>query len=153
MTIIAYRDGVMAADSLATAGDRITGHVKKVFKVMTPRGPEVFGVAGAATYLPLIRAYLEGKGPIPMPNDVERGLPQADRHGYAVLVASQNGVRIICDGCEGEASVAPYHVIGCGAEFAQGALAVGKSAEDAVKAAIECSPWCGGDVQAEKVDK
>ena len=152
MTVIAYRDGIMAADSLATAGDRITGHCKKVFKVVTPRGPEVFGVAGAATYVPLIREYLEGKGQLPMPNDVERGVPQADRHGYAVLVASRGGVRVIADGCESAAPDAPYHAIGCGSMFAQGALAAGKSAEDAVRATMECSPWCGGPVQAEKVD-
>lgn len=153
MTVIVYRDGIMAADSLATAGDRMTGHCKKVFKANTPRGSEVFGVAGAATYIPLVRAYLEGTGPVPMPNDVERGVPQADRHGYAVIVASAAGVRVICDGCESDAPEAPYHVIGCGSMFAQGALAVGASAEDAVKATIAGSPWCGGPIQAEKVDK
>ncbi len=113
----------------------------------------MFGIAGAMMYMPLIRDYLEGKGPMPMPNDVERGVPQADRHGYAVMVASKNGVRIIEDGCESEAPDAPYRVIGTGSKSAQGALATGCSAADAVKAAIECSPWCGGPVQAEKVEK
>ena len=152
MTVIAYRDGIMAADSLATAGDRIAGHCRKVFKVMTPRGPEVFGVAGGALYTPLLRAYLEGKAPIPMPNEVERGKPQTDRSGYAAIVVGAAGIRILEDGCEELAPDAPYYALGCGAKFAQGALAAGKSAEDAVKIAIECSPWCGGPVQAEKVD-
>lgn len=132
MTTIAYRDGVMAADSGSWMGEASHGWAEKLAK-----GPDgtLYGVAGGA---PEALGFLEwvkaGADPEAMPK--AEALPD-DRNSFIVLAVSPGGpVRIIA--ARGvETYNAPYFAIGGGSATAFGALWAGASAADAIEATKE----------------
>lgn len=65
----------------------------------------------------------------------------------ALIVRPSSEVYLITENLSQTGPIeAPYHVIGSGAEYAIGAMAVGASPEQAVVAAIENDQWSGGHV-------
>ena len=132
MTTLAYRDGIMAADSGSWMGDASHGWADKLAK-----GPDgtLYGVAGNAPealgFLEWVRA---GADPNTMPK--AEALPD-DGNSFIVLAVSRGGpVRIIA--ARGvETYNAPYFAIGGGSATAFGALWAGASAADAIEATKE----------------
>ena len=140
MTVIAYRDGVMAADSLAQDGVLKVSGLQKVI-----RGDDgsLYGMAGAAGMCCEIRRWIEGglKGDRPPLRDGE--------HTADVLAVSPEGAVSVWTvyGTEDYPGAA-YMAIGSGSAVAMGALFMGASADRAVEAAIEHGLGCGGQVMA-----
>lgn len=137
VTIIVYRDGVMAADSVTSYGNiQYRGTTKIVRRADGT-------LAGAAGQSPLNQAFLawvmageNGQAP-----EMKKG----DLTSQGVI-ARPDGTIVIHDEIGITTHARKYQAIGVGEDVAVGALFVGASAEDAVRAAIEHNAWCGGEV-------
>ena len=159
MTIIAYKDGVLASDSLTTYGSmrQPPGERGKIgTHLISWRGDDsgdpikvAIGTAGTGDseytlYRELInhateyfrRPYKEG------PN-----LGMVKQINGGALVVSPYGV-ITYSGSNipAEFGFDTVQAIGSGAEFAIGAMRMGASAIQAVEVAIEFDIYCGGEV-------
>jgi ATP-dependent HslUV protease subunit HslV len=135
MTTIAYRDGVMAADSKATYDGSFQGLVTKVFR--SPKG-DLLGVSGDLALMPIIRDWAKKGCPKPVPNTGDDN---------SVLWVKPNGTALVVEGgtaCEIEG---PFFAIGSGHAFAKGAMGAGCDAETAVAVAITLDNSSGGPVK------
>lgn len=149
MSVIVYRDGVLAADRQNTSGESVlTG--TKLF-VRERQGPnkwrrpkpgeavaEAFAVTGQAdANLLMLEWYLAGANPDKFPTNQSTDswgrLLVVDHSG--VFVYEKLPVRVYVED--------DYVAFGSGAEYALGAMYVGGSAVDAVSAASYWSLGCG----------
>lgn len=137
MTTIAYRDGVLAADTLVTERDRRVGFATKIFRT----GPVLWGTTGCLQHRDVVRTWLEAACPGDTPNMETRKNASSD----AVLIFSG---RLICFDEHGADSMPlpEFYAKGSGAAFALGAMAHGASAEEAVRAAMQLDLYTGGDI-------
>ncbi len=143
MTIVVYRDGVIAADSAGTDRDFLIGSMTKIAK--TDDGV-LAGAEGDAGY---IRAFLrwvcEGRDPKSKPefeDDKMMGFT-VDRHGKIV------GYNYELYPYDVEW---PFYGLGVGYPVALGALEAGVTAERAVEIAIKYCDGCGGPVKTLRLD-
>lgn len=137
MTTIAYKDGVLAADSLATWGDNRDGYVTKIRR----RGNVLAAVSGSIAHG---QAFLDWfvlgmKGdPPPM-----GGSDDGNAHGFLITPDDW----LCMWGPRGwERSRGPTMTAGSGGEFAKGAMSAGCSAPDAVAIAIQHDTKSGGPI-------
>ncbi len=144
MTVIAYKNGTMAADTRAWAG-RTKAIGSKIKCRRLPNG-WLAGVScdqpGASEVIldaleeaggDLLKAYMAGE---------PKGL-NSDARGYSVLVVSRDGHGFLADDSwtfSGPIE-APYFAIGSGADFAWAALELGASPEVAVSVACKGDPY------------
>lgn len=145
MTIICYRDGVMAADSLISSMEIRRGRVRKIVRT------ETGWLCGASGYCGEVVRFLEwsrtaiGAAEAKFSIDVEDG----DFAAVAVSPAGEvehfdhKGHRFYVE--------APFYAIGAGREIAIGAMAHGASAEQAAQYAIDWAVSCGGPVHVERL--
>lgn len=145
MTVIVYRDGIMAADSGAFSASTKCSHANKI-----ARGPDgsLYGVTGNSaegeTYLRWVRAGMEGEPP------VIRRTKEADNEDAFHVLRVRPGCdpeRLTGYGVETWEG-ASYAAMGSAADVALGALHAGATAEAAVLAAIEHSQWAHGPVRS-----
>jgi len=136
MTIIAFRDGVVAADSMSCNENGYrTGICKKLFR----HGDEVVAIMGRASEsYPLMKWYSE-----------RRQEKQPD--DGSIIVFAQSGITIYENGGWQPEHEAPFYAYAAGSEIALGAMAMGAFAVEAVEAAIKISIWCGGPVVSERL--
>ena len=134
MTIIAYKDGIMAADTQTFSGDIRGAQTVKIVAA----GGRLYGASGDAGPSQAWRlAMLEGR-------DTTDLLPDKDKRNFTILEAGPDGVwQTDWSGRSREPDAA---AIGAGWEIALGAMHAGASAEDAVRICIAACVWCGGDV-------
>lgn len=137
MSIIVYRDGVLAADSGAWTGDFITSSsTKKVFKV---RG-HLLGIVGHyAIGLAFVDEFLRtGK--------FLKSLTAGDKTSLIIVTPARRA--FVCT--EGHMERCSGFVV-AGSEargIALGALHMGATAQRAVRIAIKVGPWTSGKVQS-----
>jgi hypothetical protein len=143
MTVIAYRDGVMASDSHAcwANGTKLLDDTK----VARRRG-HLFGLAG--NDIPdlgmAVDWWLDGDGPYA--NWSVAG------HEFALLVVDPRGrVELVDQARRFTTIVAPFFAIGSGALCALGAMHAGADARQAVAAAIQWVDGCGGRVMSRRL--
>lgn len=142
MTAIAYRDGVMAADTLESAGGVLTGHTRKI--VRTPDGSLV-AAAGSAT---ICHAFLEAA----VSGSAENFRPdiKGDHSFSAILIKSSGAMWYFDDfGCC--PTKAEFVACGCAHDMLIGAMAHGASASEAVAVAVKYDRRCGGEIQVERL--
>lgn len=141
MTTIAYRDGVMAADSQAGCGTTRRGETQKIFRV----GPYVVGFSGALGHALRFLKWVEDGMP-----DARPEIPRED--GFRALVAEADGTLLTFDDDLMPQRIdAPFHATGSGVEIALGAMAAGASAEEVVKIAAQFDVYTGGTIRVEQV--
>ena len=150
MTTIAYRDGLMAADS----GNWLS-NVTYRSALKIARGPDgsLHGVAGNAgegcEYLRWVEAGMEGDPPKPEVTNREDG-----SGAFIALVVPPEGdvVRLwTAFGFEDHHDV-PFIAIGAGSELAIGAMAAGASAEQAVEIVAQHSGYAALPVRVVRKD-
>jgi len=132
MTTVAYRNGVLAADSLATSNDTVTGHAAKLKRLVDGRLAAMLGRTGAAQRL---LAWIEA--------GQQGDQPDGDA---SVVIIDQDGASYYDDGVHERCSAAPFKAWGTGGCLAIGAMAAGASAEEAVRIACEWDIYTGGEV-------
>lgn len=132
MTAIAYRDGVMAADTLVSAGTSVTGQMIKVRKI---KG-WLAGASGNAASMAQFFKWVEDG----MDADV------AKVENFSGLLVNPKGkVFQVEDELFPYEVVSEFHATGSAHEFLKGAMAMGASPEQAVELAKEHDTGCGGD--------
>lgn len=131
MTVIAYRDGIIAADTLITAGTTRVGNAIKVRKA----GPVL---AAAAGEMSKVQAFLDWftAGALFSP-------PFMGESDDAMIVY---GRKLLFWQTGWDMLEADFYAIGCGSQIALGAMAGGASAEVAVRIACEINTACGGPI-------
>ncbi|MCJ2084608.1 hypothetical protein MKK88_01175 [Methylobacterium sp. E-005] len=129
MTTIAYRDGVMAADTGAKFGD-----AKHPWAQKLARGPDgtLYGASGTASEWETFLEWVRGgcKGDHPQPRDCNGD------NSFVVLCVAPNGPVETITAFGRERFEPPYYALGYDACVAFGAMHAGACAEDAVEAAI-----------------
>ncbi len=140
MTVIAYRDGILATDSGAWYGDAFLGYGDKIAIL-----PDASLLATSGTWSDgaIAREWFSGNqlGERPRMEDSFGGL--LVRPGGLVL---QLGSKLVPFEIRG-----PFHADGSGHEIALGAMHMGATAIQAVEAACEWGARCRGPVQWHRV--
>ena len=142
MTVIAYRDGVMAADRMVWQGDlRIANGATKINRL--PDGSLV-GCCGSRPVIAEVMAWLNG-GEKPA-----RELKDGD---FGALIVRPCGrvERLEDEMLIYPACPADFYTMGSHGELLFGAMAAGASAPEAVRIAIRFGQYAGGDVQVERL--
>ena len=144
MSVIVYRDGVLASDSRAYSGSlRPIGRKRKTRRL------DCGTLVGVTASVPgilewILEWYGEGAEPLaPLPaGDYDRS--------FSLLAVRPDGQAFFAyDALALSGPLAgDYFAIGSGASYALGALYHGASAEEAVAAAVGLDPLCGGPVDA-----
>lgn len=137
ITTIAYRAGVIAADTQMIQGTSIIGHVTKI--VRRDDGALCGGAGDLAWVQAFHRWFLDGcdGDPPRFDDDCSKGL----------IIRRRKPIEIF-ESCGAFEFRPAFVAIGSGKEFALGAMQVGASAKQAVKAAMAFDPGSGGTVMA-----
>ena len=144
MTTIAYKDGIIAADSRVMSNGWIAHDLApKVFL----RKNVFFAVSGDA---------VDGKAAIEAILKGEKYIPQDPQTSFTVMAVNMCGdIKVWCNGethTEGELIPLKYWAIGSGRIAAMAAMEVGADAVWAVDIAKKYDPNTGGDVKAYAID-
>jgi ATP-dependent HslUV protease subunit HslV len=138
LTTIVYRDGVLAADTQAMAGDNKLG---SVIKIARNKNGDLAGAAGLATYnYAFIRWFTgmeSGEPPKATKDDNSYDRAVIFRKTGRIEVYEPTGMYIVAS---------PYYAFGSGKPEALGALFAGADAELAVRAAMAHDSGTGGEV-------
>lgn len=147
MTTIAYRDGVIAADTGMSYGNSRHGECSKIAR--NHRG-DLAGAAGAAGFVaPFLRWFSTGEGDGP-----DKPVPKSDNSGSDISFIVRAGGSIEVQDSGGSYTVtAPYYAIGSGSPEALGAMFAGADPEMAVRAAMQHDSHTWGDVVILKRDE
>lgn len=135
MTTIAYRDGVLAADTLSTCEQGIMSfHTTKI----GAKAGVVWSTSGLSAWGKRFRDWMTTgmKGDYPTPDDTSGAcvwMPNGD-----MLSFGHNGIDF--------RPRLPFWADGSGQDYAIGAMQMGASAEEAVRAAMVWDHKTGGDV-------
>lgn len=136
MTVAAYKDGILACDSMVVQGDVVVGEIRKLIAVPeTAGGGWMVGAGPTAKVNQFIAKAIAGADP--MPSDEEINVLWV-RPGGAVFAVEADSIFEM---------VGPFHAIGSGMHVALGAMAAGATAVEAVQAACKICISCGGEVQ------
>jgi ATP-dependent protease HslVU (ClpYQ) peptidase subunit len=137
MTTVAYRNGVLAADSLVTTGDTKLPELKR--KVWKLRDGRLFGGAGDSETIEYLKASINDGVEAPKLSGVEAIL--VDTYGAVTIYEGKAWVRVS----------SPYVALGTGSTIALTAMWMGADAKTAVKAGIKFDRNSGGRVYAVKL--
>lgn len=147
MTTIAYRDGVIAADSRMTYTTEGGGSRKhlctKLYRKTITEGRRSFDViiatAGESSpALCFVDWYGSGKS-----------IPEALMEfggDFTVLILRPDGLYEADVYCRPDKILEPYYAVGSGAKEALASMHCGKSAVDAVRVAATIDPYTGGRI-------
>lgn len=142
MTVIACKDGVMAADRAVFQDDIIVGSTTKIHRLTDG---SLIAAAGPRPLIQQFRAWMEhGQDPIWRPRE-----PKEDEFG--ALWLRKDGIwRVSCH-WEIYDDPAPFAAEGMGTRFLLGAMAAGASAADAIGLAIRYCADVRGPIQVEHI--
>lgn len=138
MTTIAYRNGILAADTQMATSGSVNG---SVIKIARREDGALVGAAGYATYAyAFMQWFLSGEqGDPPKADHSDNNLDRG------VIFGSDGYFRVY--EVEGMfVATAPYYAFGGGMDFALGAMHAGAGAKQAIEAAIAHDPNTGGDI-------
>lgn len=146
MTTVAFKDGFVAVDSMASSrGWNLPNPLKKVFEVPAKHGGGVIAMTGTTfKALKAIEQIIEfGKANVNL----------ADGEDVARLIHFQanRSVRVYEGDHYFDEQIIDFGAWGSGSPVAWGALAAGATAEAAVKIASRFDPDTGGDVYSYRV--
>lgn len=135
MTTIAYRDGVMAADTLVTSNGKRDG---QKIKIARNAAGDLAGAAGnSAVCQQFLEWFSSGEKHEPPEFDEELGNGLIVRADGTIELYMKHGV---------SKSTADFYSLGSGYQIALGAMSMGATAEIAVRKAMEFDTESGGNV-------
>jgi ATP-dependent HslUV protease subunit HslV len=137
MTVIAYRDGVLAADTLSTTDSGIKSQCVKLYRT---NDGGVLGTAGDDSPCLMLLDALNGDEAM---TDALRGAT-AD---IVCLLMNHKGVFKIDKWCRPEKVEDEFIAVGSGAQAALGAMHQGATAEESAYVACKVNAFCGLPIQ------
>lgn len=137
MTTIAYKDGVLAADTLMTSGGARCGYQAKIER----RGRLVLGHAGVRSNYEAFRDWIAAGAPGRF----------TCKDGNVFVIAPGELPLVWGDGDTPWRETEPFWALGAGERYAVGAMAQGASARKAVKVAMQFDTATGGEVTVLRV--
>jgi hypothetical protein len=144
MTTIAYRSGIIAADTGLTDNGLRDAQIEKIAK---REDGAVAGAAGAAWWIVAFLEWFKNGGEQPH-------IPPETAFSCAMVITSRRKVTLY-ESHKGHTRdyvvKAPYHAIGSGREVALGAMFVGAHPKDAIKASMLHNDGTYGRVMSLKV--
>jgi hypothetical protein len=140
MTVVAYRNGILASDTLISYETLKVGHIKKIIKT---KDGCLAGACGDCEYLAKFLEWAD--------TDRQNSPPKYVKDADGILVLPNGEIRYYI-GTSYSIIINDYFALGCGAAPALGAFFMKATAEEAVRAAIEHNTACAGDVIIEKLD-
>lgn len=138
MTVIAIKDGIIAADSSCYASGVYAGGMSKIHAVPAEFGGGFIAGSGAAARVKVAIDAIQKQGgdARPAKNDEEINLIWLRADGTVWAVEKEATFQI----------TSPFHAEGSGRAIALGAMAAGASAEEAVRIACDLEQNCRGPV-------
>jgi 20S proteasome alpha/beta subunit len=147
MTTIAYKDGLLAADTRVTARATHSGTWSKITEL---KNGAILACSGATRFQRWLGRALQELGNF----DIEDGMHfdldcpseaiAKDEPDCSVMLIRHDGAHFELDGWIAFRLDAPFYAIGSGAQFAMGAMAAGVDARKAVQLASSID-LCSGD--------
>lgn len=139
MTTIAFKNGIVAADTgMTTGGSQISNMVK----IVQNDSGDVLGGCGDASLIYAFQRWFLGGEKEQRPEVRKDG----DRDNGTAVIFRATGEILQYDSYGYHAFSAPFYAIGSGRCEALGAMCVGATAEEAVRAAIQLDDSTFGDV-------
>jgi len=150
MTVIAYKNGLIAADSMVGSNNHFAGNVGKIAR---NSAGDLIGTSGLTSWCSAMTVWFAKgeRGKMPFLSRGNQEGPAAS----AIIIRQESPDRLYL--AESDTQLPPYQImidpqcgfaIGCGREVARGAMFAGGDAITAVKAAIYLEDGCGGDIHA-----
>jgi len=140
VTVIAYRDGVMAADTLMVDGNN--NRIAQATKIIRNANGDLCGVAGDAgpcyAFLQWFQGLGEAERPEFKPGSGVRALIVRVSNSHPAWIVDESGEFVIRD---------RFYAIGCGRPEAMAAMWMGADAVKAVECAIALDTGCGGSIE------
>jgi hypothetical protein len=138
VTTIAYRDGVLAADTAMCLSGTMVG---QMVKIVRRDDGDMAGTSGNADFASKFQDWFMGgeNGESPKPTESERHMDRG------VIFRKAGPIEVFEPGGMFKIS-ADYYAFGSGMDYAIGAMFAGAEATVAVEAAIEHDPHSGGTV-------
>ncbi len=134
MSVIVHRNGTLAADSHVNSGE-LAFPFSKLWQV--PTTGVLCGAVGPLSSIVQLQEWTLGSSHTPYP---------LNTGGTLLLLTKEKGLLRYKDLPIPYLHGANNYAIGEGAPFAYGAMFMGATAEEAVAAAIDGSPYCNGHV-------
>lgn len=150
VTVIAYRDGVMAADSLLTSNGMYQGEAVKVRDI----NGCLVGISGTWGVACELFSWFEDECADRIKRPPATIHVDDDKYPVNMLIVNKrNGAVFYIDGLGFPQSVtSKFFAIGSGANVAMGAMEMGADAVKAVKVACKYDSYCGGRIRVVKLD-
>ena len=150
MTVIAYKNGLIAADSMVGSNNHFAGNVGKIAR---NSAGDLIGTSGLTSWCAAMVQWFakNERGKMPF---LSRG--NQDHAPASAIIVRQNSPGFVYV-VECDTQLPPFRImidpkcgiaIGNGREVARGAMFAGADAITAVKAAIYLEDGCGGDIHA-----
>ena len=145
MTIIAYRDGIIAADSRSTTTGKESGirFFDSSVKLFRKPGCIIATAGSSSPGVVFVRWYGTAEK---TPKSIKKD------HDWTCLVLDFNGLWEWDSSLEPEPILEPFYAIGTGCKAALGAMHMHATAIEAVQIACLIDPNCGGLVQSMKLE-
>jgi len=140
MTIIAFKDGVVAVDSLVTCSGLRVGRHEKLW---THEGC-AFAAAGRSESVEVFRSWIVHGRPQPKPS-IDVDFCALEVSPERRILQYENGLVPL------RIDVGGMLALGCGREIALGAMAAGASAQRAVEIACDLHLGCGPPIKLVRV--
>lgn len=137
MTIVVYRDRVLAADTLLSAGSTAWAFGKKIRKA---KDGSLIGACGNISFVQEFLDWGEQE------NRCEFEPPKSNQINQGLLVSWKQTLYYV--GKNPVPIKGPYFALGSGSDIALGALWMGASAQQAVNAAISHNVHCDGTIDS-----
>ncbi|MBP8233993.1 MAG: hypothetical protein KAY22_16975 [Rhizorhabdus sp.] len=146
MTVIAIKNGIIAADSQLTVDDSLKLSCEKLFRVRDG----VIGFVGAtAPGNELLHHLRKAHCTDPLPLKSE-GYARED---FGALLLTRHGVYLYDNSLSPDRVTGAFFALGTGAPFALAAMHCGRTAIESVRLAIKLNPYCGGPVRWMRLDR
>lgn len=145
MSTIAYRDGIMAADSFVTGEGTVWG--AGAAKIVRSPGGWLGGATGALSFSVAFTRWLNAvKGEELRSDQIASALGESFEESEALLVSPGGTIHVL----PGRPVLCPIETFfiasGSGARFAMGAMAAGADAQSAVTIATALDVYTGGKI-------
>lgn len=146
MSTIAYRDGVMAADTLGVNGANLTRETRKLHRL----DDAIVGFTGNyVDGLTFVDWWRVGHDMDSLPKFIV--YRDGDAPDFVALVLNADGLNLWTEHFQSSPVPDEFFTIGSGAMAARAAMVMGASAERAVEVAMLVDLHTGGKVEAERL--